>query len=145
MPDAVPLSDEDLAYTLEALTGDDAERCAIALRVLSDAPAGDERLLAPIEALLDDRRPCLIQIPFVYAEIRWLAAQALAAERGLLGIDAPVHLEAIEPLTTNALAEAEERAGVRGHGSALERFAQLQEIEALPIVQLDIGPYPPTG
>lgn len=51
------------------------------MKSLADAPTGDARVLPLVEALLDDLTPCQISIPFSYAEIRWLAARALVAER----------------------------------------------------------------
>ena len=63
------------------------------LKTLQKYPSGDERVLQHIEALLDDKTLCVLMLPYRFGEIRWLAAQALAAERASLGNEEPVRLQ----------------------------------------------------
>lgn len=134
-----PLSDEDLAYTLEGIEGPDVSRCAIALRMLVGSPTGDARLLPAVEARLADRRGCVVGLPYRYGEVRWLAAHALASERATLGVVDAVVVEVVEPLDTAGLLSAAERCGVPGRGGvdgALALFDQLNDRGVLPRVTL---------
>lgn len=137
------LNDDDLRAVEASLAdADPAERAAM-LAVLRDNPTGDARLLPPIEALLADTTPCLMQVkPFVFCEVRWLAAHALAAERAARGIGVPVEIDGVVPpvagddiptVEPEAYAGGRRRAGVEGH---LEAFALAREWGLLPRADL---------
>jgi hypothetical protein len=99
-----------------------------------------------LEELLDDKTPCLLGLPFVYGEIRWLAAQALAAEREAQGMTEPVYLENIvRPIYTDGISKAEREAGVEfkwGVEGVLENLAILRDMGYLPMYDLELWPRP---
>jgi hypothetical protein len=86
------MTDEDLEDLKGALASDDHEEVRTALMVQRSDPSGDPRVLSLIEPLLADETPCLLEIPYLFGETRWLAAHALRAERDALGIEEPVRV-----------------------------------------------------
>jgi hypothetical protein len=107
------------------------------LKTLQKYPSGDERVLQHIEALLDDKTLCVLMLPYRFGEIRWLAAQALAAERASLGNEEPVRLQSVvRPLDTEEFVALREKAGVKSRGGVdglLEALATLREMGQLPL------------
>ena len=119
-----------------------AERASM-LKALGKEPTGGAALLPYLEALLEDRTPCLEQVrPFVFCEIRWMAACALAAERRAQGIATPVCIVNIaRPIIGDDILDIEpeyyskgkRRADIEGH---LEAFALASSRGLLPTVDL---------
>lgn len=61
------------------------------LKALRRSDTADERILPYIEELLNDTTPCMIDVKLIrFAEIRYLAAQALKAQHRSLGINKSV-------------------------------------------------------
>lgn len=137
------LTNQELSEVVEDLTSDDASFRCIMLRVLWDDPAADERILPYLEHLLHDKSPCLLAIPYRFGVIRWLAAQALAAERAALGIPEPIRLQnVVKPLSTADVATAEHEASIDGRGGVegvLESIAILNEMGYLPRYDLELS------
>ena len=140
------LTDQDFTELMEGLTGPDESARGITLRALWQLPTGDKRFLPYLEELLNDKTPCLLGLPFIYGEIRWLAAQALAAEREAQGIMEPVYLENIvKPIYTDGISKAEEEAGVEfkwGVEGVLENLPILRDGGYLPMYDLELWPRP---
>ncbi|MBL8919489.1 MAG: hypothetical protein JNJ54_11550 [Myxococcaceae bacterium] len=66
---------------LERLRGADVRRRVAALRALMGAPRASLPAMAAVEALLDDRTPTILSLPIRIGEVRFLAAETLAALR----------------------------------------------------------------
>jgi len=137
------LTDQELSEVIEELTSSDASFRCIMLRVLWESPAADERILPYLSYLLHDKSPCLLAIPYRFGVIRWLAAQALAAERAALGILEPVRLQnVVPPLSTGDVIAAEYEAGINGRGGVegvLESIGILNEMGYLPRYDLELS------
>ncbi|MGB0386575.1 MAG: hypothetical protein ACPGWR_17335 [Ardenticatenaceae bacterium] len=137
------LTNQELSEVVEDLTSSDASFRCVMLRVLWESPAADKRILPYLERLLHDKSACLLAIPYCFGEIRWLAAQALGAERAALGILEPVRLQnAVKPLSTADVVTAEYEAGIDGRGGVegvLESFAILNEMGYLPRYDLELS------
>ena len=138
------LANEDFIDLIQHLTGSDISLRAIALEDLWQYPSGDKRVWPYVEELLHDTTPCLLGIPFIFGEIRWLAAKALAAEREALGIRKPVRLRNVvrpidmkEYTTARKAAQVELKPGVEG---VLENMAILRNMGCLPLVDLNLYP-----
>lgn len=136
------LSDKELQELLEDLYSENLSMRVAVLKDLEQYPSGDTRVLSYLEALLDDKTPCVVSIPYLFGEIHWLAAHALAAERKVLGIKEPVSLKGIvRPLDTEEfdalrkVAGIEDRGGVEG---VLESFSTLREMGRLPVYDLEL-------
>jgi hypothetical protein len=130
------LADDELGEFLTELSNDDAEQRVIALRVLARNPGGDPRLLPQLRELLADRTVTVLWIPFEYGEVRWMAAEALAAEYRAAGIDEPVVLDdAPYPLDSGSINALANKAGVdlKGVPGAAHRFAALRDRGLLPV------------
>jgi hypothetical protein len=128
---------DEVNYFLEQLSSADAFRRATALRSQAGRPLADPRLLARAEELLSDTTPCLLQIPYEFGEVRWRAAQAVAALRAALGKLEPVELrDAPVSIGVRKLAQLAEQHGLtsdqRGNEAMLDYFAQLRDRGLLP-------------
>jgi len=145
------LSNSEFSELIEDMSSEDLFLRASTLQVLRDYPSADERVLPYLESLLNDKTPCLVGIPFLYAEIRWLAAHALAAERAALGINQPVQLQnVVGPIYTKHIIEAQHLANIDGRGGldgVLESFAIVRDMGYLPRIDLNLPSsyaHPPT-
>ena len=128
------LSDEQLQLMIRLLDGDIQETCMI-LEICREKPIGDMRLLPYFEAYLEDRRPCILGAPTEYGEVRWLAAEALAAERQELGIGEYVMLKgAVRPLGIVELYRLAQSAGIDTSLEPLEVLSLLIEQGSAPTV-----------
>jgi len=128
---------DEVTYFLARLSSAKAQERATSLRSQVVRPLADPRLLARAEELLADTSLCLLEIPYLFGEVRWRAAQAVAALRAVLGKAERVELRDVPvSLTANeALLLAEEH-GVtsarRGNEGVLERLEQLRRLGLLP-------------
>lgn len=138
------MSDEELAELLADLASDDLTMRTAVLHTLAMAPSGDPRILPVLERLLADRTPCLVQIPYLFGELCWLAAYALAAERAACGIAEPVRLLGVaRPLSTEELGRFEQAAGMRGRAGVdglVEVFGKLDDLGRVPRCDLVLDP-----
>ena len=138
------LTEQDFIEWVEDLRSDDPAWRAVTLRTLWDMPTGDARILPYVEQLLYDKTPCVLGLPYIFGEIRWLAAKALAAERKTQGISTPVHVQnVVQPIYSSIITAAEEAAGLEykpGIEGILENFWILRDMGYLPRIDMDILP-----
>lgn len=139
------LTNEDLMEFVADLRGDDVSSRAIALDTLWQLPSGDARILPYLEHLLHDKTLCLLGIPYIYGEIRWLAAHALVAERSKLAIGEPVELRnVVRPIDGKGFSRARKAANLaRGRGGVmgvLESLAILRDMGHLAVYDLSLEP-----
>lgn len=138
------LTDQEFTELLEDLASEDPSFRAVTLEVLWQFPSADPRVLPYLERLLHDKAPCLLGIPYVFGEIRWFAAHALAAERGALGITEPVRLQnVVRPAETRDIMKAEYEAGIEGRGGVeglLADLAILRDMGYMPMIDLNLLP-----
>jgi hypothetical protein len=87
MPD-----DDSINKIIDVLQDAENYSCVHVLKMLRVDPTGDIRLLPYLEALLNNTSITVSGTSFYHGEVRWLAAQALAAEREASGIDESVVL-----------------------------------------------------
>ena len=103
------MTEQEFCEFVEDMMNGDITLRAASLRALWKLPTGDKRLLPYLEQLLHDKAPCVLGLPYVFGEIRWLAAHALAAEREVLGITKPVRLQnVVKPIYTAGISQAEQ-------------------------------------
>jgi hypothetical protein len=102
MPDA-GATEEDVEFYRVTLQDGTHEDRALSLQALARTPTRDPRVRAAIEPLLEDSSPCVVQIPYRFGEVRYLAGAALAAERCAAGVGEPVRLRCTLPVTTDEL------------------------------------------
>jgi hypothetical protein len=131
----------DLPEQYRYLLSDDVRKRQSALRAHSRQPSGDARVLPYLEAMLEDRRLCIVSLPFEFGEVRWLAAEAVAAERKVLGIPTPVRLvQVVLPVSHKKLQRIAESVGAPRNEGWQERFERLRAMGALELVDLDLEP-----
>jgi hypothetical protein len=131
----------DLPEELANLLSEDPKKRCYLLRRLSHRPSGDPRVLPYLERLLEDRAPCLFSIPYEYGEVRYRAAEALAAERQAQGISEPVRVRSVVvPLTANRLFLISEAEGLPPALTWQARFERLRDLGKLPVEDLELPP-----
>jgi hypothetical protein len=145
---AMPATEDDIAYYLNELSKEDVGDRALALRSLAKRPTGDSRVVSAIAPLLSNVEPCLLQLPPLYGELRLLAAAALAAEKAAAGEPASVHVRAVRPLTATLIHRLEDARGIGGPTgqsdpteAVLTRWRRLRDHGAFVEDELAI-PYP---
>ncbi len=122
---------DDVAYWLTRLALPDARARVEALKQIAAAPVADARLLRAAEALLDDREVCLVQIPYRFGEVRFYAADAVAALRSKAGNAEPVVVvDTFYPLTTDDVGKYAAAAGVEVGAGIDGVIATLRELVA---------------
>jgi hypothetical protein len=135
--------EEDFQAFVRAMeTGELLERTSW-LQVLTQDPSRDPRVLPYLEKLLEDQTPCLVMIPYMFGEVRWLAARARAVERAKLGLGELVRVTVIDPLDTGELARLKQEAGIHGRGGVegqLETLRRLAEMGKAPLIELELDP-----
>ena len=139
------LTDQDFSELTEDLRSEDLSLRVATLKAFRKLPSGDPRILPHLERLLQDKTPCVLGYPYIFGEVRWLAAHALAAERAALGINQPVRVQnVVKPINTAGIAYAEEVANVEFKGGVegvLENLAILREMGYLSLIDLDFLPF----
>jgi hypothetical protein len=128
---------DEVTYFLARLSSANVQERVTALRSQAGRPLADPRLLARAEELLADTTLCLLEIPYRFGEVRWRAAQAVAALRAALDKVERVELrDVLVPLTANqALLLAEEHAATSaqpGNAGVLECLEGLRKRGLLP-------------
>ena len=138
------LTTQEFTELVEDLTSQDPYWRSVTLRVLLKMPTADERVLPYLEPLLDDNSPCLLGIPYIFGEIRWLAAKVLASERAALGIGTPVHVpNVVRPVDTMEIIAAEHDANIKGRGGVeglVESLALLRDRGYLHRIDINLSP-----
>lgn len=140
------LSKQEFTEFVEDINSEDLSLVVATLNDLRDYPSADRRVLPYLERLLEDKRPCLLAIPYIFGEIRWLAAKALLAEREALGIGEPVRvLNVVQPIDMKGYAKARRAANISIQGGVegvCENLAMLRDMGYLPMYDLILWPQP---
>ena len=138
-------SEEDVQFYIDVLTHGDREARSNALQTLMQVPTRDDRVVDAILPLLDDTTPTLLQIPYMFGEVRLLAAAALAAERSARDDENPVEIRSKAPVKTDQLEEKRLalKLPVPAHAGdpiegQLALFALLRDHGALPDVDFKL-------
>ena len=137
------LTEQEFTELMEDIASEDVSFLAATLKVLWEYPSADRRVLPYLEPLLHDKTPCVLGHPYVFGEIRWLAAKALAAERAALGINQLVQVTVVKPAETLDIMQAEYEAKIDGEGGVeglLESLAILRDMGYMPMTELNIWP-----
>lgn len=122
---------------LGRLASAEPRRRVTALRALAGAPVAEPRLLRAAEGLLTDETLTVLSIPYVFGEVRWRAAEAVAALRGALQVREAVRLLDVPvPLSTNDIGELARRAGLEGRRGGIDGVLEtLQRLRALGCIR----------
>jgi len=137
------LTDQEFTELLEDMNSGEVSLLAAALKDLWRYPSADERVLPYLEERLYDKTPCVLGHPYMFGEIRWFAAYALAAERAALGINQPIQVTVVKPAETLDIIAAEYEAKIDGEGGVeglLESLAVLRDMGYMPMKKLKIWP-----
>jgi len=103
----------DAAYQIGRLASDEPQVRARMLAAIAENPLPDPDLLAACERLLEDRTLTVLGLPYRFGEVRWAAADAVAAVRGMLSITEPVMVEdVVPPCSTDDVARMAAAAGL---------------------------------
>lgn len=107
------------------------------LRALATAPLADHRLLTAAERLLTDETLTLLSVPYVFGEVRCLAADAVAALRSALHSPDEVRLVQVPvSLSSDKIGALAREAGleyaVGGIEGSLEMLHRLRELGLVP-------------
>ncbi len=91
-----------------------------------------------LERLLKDTNLCILSIPYLYGEVRYLAAYALWSEYRLMGISESISLaDVVIPLDyTSIWRLAESVDDVREDGPVLEVLGALRDRGLVPVVDI---------
>jgi len=139
------LTNQDFTELAEDLRSEELSLRVATLKAFRKLPSGDARILPHLEPLLQDKTPCILGYPYIFGEVRWLAAHALAAERAALGMNQPVRVQnVVKPINTAGITYAEEAANVEFKGGVegvLENLAILRDMGYLPLIDLDFLPF----
>ncbi len=110
-----------IAFQIARLSDGNPRARANMLRAIAELPHASAELLAACEKLLADQTITLLSLPYRFGEIRWLAADAVAAVRGVLGIAEPVVIQNVMPsLTTNDVMRLATAAGMSMRGTGVD-------------------------
>jgi hypothetical protein len=130
-------NEERVTALLGQLASAEPRRRVTALRALAGAPVAEPRLLSAAEGLLTDETLTLLSIPYLFGEVRWQAAAAVAALRGALQVREAVRLLDVPvPLSTNDIGELARRAGLEGRRGGIDGVLEtLQQLRALGCIR----------
>lgn len=137
------LTDQEFTELLEDMYSDELSLRVAAVRNLWRYPTADPRILPYLEELLHDTTPCLLGIPYIFGEIRWLAAKALAAERTALGINEPVCVTVVKPADTMDIMRAADKANFDLQGGVdglIEDLGRLHQMGYMPMTLMELWP-----
>jgi hypothetical protein len=136
------LTNQEFMKFTQQLRSDDLSRQTATLKAFAQFPSRDARILPYLERLLYDKTPCILGFPLIFGEVRWLAAQALAAERAALGINERISLQnVVRPIDTKGYTQARKAAQVDFRGGVegiLENLAILRDMGHLPMYDLEL-------
>ena len=133
------LSDQDYKELAEDLFSKDLNKRAIALQGIINHPTQNNSVLNLLRGLIDDSTPCLIAIPYLIGEIRYLAVKALRKELMAKGITEGVCISVTKPVTTDELRELERRYDIVTQGGMEGRFKCFKiarEMGRLPLIEI---------
>ncbi|GAD82944.1 hypothetical protein FEK33_18635 [Nocardia asteroides NBRC 15531] len=131
--------DEEFDYFAKSFKGSKHE-VVVTLRTLKKSPYPEARIIPFIEALLDDRSPCVTGIPYRYGETRWLAAGALRRVYDALGIRESIVLHDVPvTLSSDQLGDLARESGTCGEWTDLgaeDLYLRLRDTGKLPVSDL---------
>ena len=133
------LNDQEYRELQEDLTSPDVDVRAVALREIAQYPSGDERVIALLKEALDDANPCVVSIPYLFGEVRYLAAVALRRECEVTGAVEGEAVYVTKPLTTDELSRLNSANGIRSTGGLaglLKSFATLREMGKTSTIEI---------
>lgn len=108
-------------HLLARLEGSDPRKRVNALNALAVEPVADERLLAACEKLLEDQTVTILSLLYQFGEVRWAAADAVAAIRQTLGRTDPVLIENVmSPIDTAGIVRLADAVGITRDGTGVE-------------------------
>jgi hypothetical protein len=134
---------KEFTELLEDMNSNEFSLLVASLRDLWRYPSADPRVLPYLEERLNDKTPCILGYPYIFGEIRWLAAKALAAERAALGINEPVRVRVVRPAETRDIIQGEYEAGIEARGGVeglLENLALARDMGYMPMIELELWP-----
>lgn len=138
------LTHEEFREVVKYLTSEEVMSRIGALKDLWQFPSADPRILPYLEDLVHDKTPCILGYPYIFGEIRWLAARALAAERAALGISEPVQLPSVvRPAEIMDIMRAADAANFTLRGGVdglVADLAILRDMGYMPMVALHVVP-----
>lgn len=127
------MNDDELQRRITMLNGD-IDQIKEVLEFSLENPLGDARLLTYLESMLDDRRLCVMGVPYYYGELRWLVAEAVASEQGKLGIDDGVYLKnTFRPMRTEEINKLAQNAGIDMKLKSFEKLQILVQLGKVPL------------
>lgn len=136
------LTEDELRTVLRDLDNVVPRERVLTLQVLESAPTGSPALLPRLRQLLADDTPSLIGLPYLYGEVRWVAAHTLAAELRAAGSDEPVVVRDVPyPVRSDELGRMAEAAQIRtgsGHDGYLAAFTELRARGLLELTTLTL-------
>lgn len=131
-------SDDVVAETLESLAGDDASVRAGALLHLRRYPTGSPEVAAAVRAMLTDLTPVNVDVPYIYGELRWAAAHALAAEHRAGSVAEPVVLADVPGPLSDVDMEPLAKAAGLGDREPPAVYAALRERNLTPLTTITL-------
>jgi hypothetical protein len=136
-------SRDQVSKLVAMLRSDQAGTRVAVLQTLLVSPRLEPPVVEAIEALLADRQVAILSIPYSYGEIRYLAAEALAASRAAARRMADVVIldpgyRSLSPRRLSEMVSAADP-GVRRLGH-LEQYAWLRDHGRLEAKRLEFDP-----
>jgi hypothetical protein len=133
---------DDIDEILAMLADPDPRGRVLMLQVLASSPTGSSRLLPRLELLTSDTEVTVLGLPFMFGEVRWAAAHALAAERKIQEVAEPVALTGIAiPLGSDSIARIAETHDVRRTGGIeglIAAYTALRDQHRVPTTKLEL-------
>lgn len=139
-------SEEETNEVLQFLVDPDPQTRFYALEAVNRQPSGNPTLRERVRESIADATPVIVGLPYIFGEIRWMAAKAYASERRASGVGKPLTIEVTLPINIELLAVAATEAGLDFEQSVLREgargylpiFATLRERGLLKTATLEI-------
>ena len=145
------LTEQEYQEIIEGMNNPCPERRASMLQIIAQAPTGDPRMIPHLERCLEDRTVTVLSLPYLYGELRWHAAQALAFELEAIGKPRTIVIDDLpEMLNTDAIGALvrqylpEHRWGPLDdpNQELISVYETLRDMGALRICKVAFEPYP---
>ncbi|MBN8594516.1 MAG: hypothetical protein J0M33_22350 [Anaerolineae bacterium] len=135
-------TNEEFVSFSEDINGGSLDDIVVCLKVRSDNPSGDPRVVPILEKFCSDKRIAWIDIPTRYGEIAYLAAFALCAEKHACKLEGKIRVSTLVPLTRIDVVEMAQLHGVTiPHGvhrfeGAMQTLAEMGKLSQM-VLELD--------